>query len=65
MKKQASTDLASAINRQAHRLAAQSFLAYRDTLRAMAHQAIADGKGVDGAKEVVLGVELTPQPRRG
>ena len=52
------SDLTRAINRQAHRLAAQSFLADRERLQRMAHEVLAQGQGLDAALRVIQATGL-------
>ncbi len=52
------SDLTRAINRQAHRLAAQSFLAYRERLQRIAHEALAQGQGLDAALRAIKATGL-------
>lgn len=47
MKKQANAELASAINRQAHMLAAQSFASIRVTLEDMARSMLKHGSALE------------------
>jgi hypothetical protein len=59
------SDLTRAINRQAHRLASQSFLAYRERLQRMAHEVLAQGSDIDVALRAVQATGLQEAASNG
>jgi len=59
MKKQANAELASAINRQAHMLAAQSFASIRMALEEKARELLKAGRSPDDTLKAIRTAGLT------